>query len=800
MNFKKGGSIVGLSSKLRESGFLLFDGAMGTMLQKRKIEPGILPETLNLTHPEWLVEIHGAYIKAGAQVVYTNTFGANRLKLQKTNYTVEQVVCAAVRNARAAATGTECMVALDIGPLGQLLQPAGSLSFDEAYSLFREQVLAGEKAGADLICIETIADLAEARAAVLAAKECSTLPVICTMTFEQGGRTFTGCSVESAAITLEGLGVDMVGINCSLGPDEIYPIVKEMLQWTSLPILVKPNAGLPDPATGAYTITPAAFAESLCRIAALGVKGVGGCCGTDPAFITEVKKRLPFVVPAVPERKFACCAAVCSSTKTVLLDRVRVVGERINPTGKKRFQEAVLRGDMDYILAQALQQTSAGADILDVNVGLPAIDEKELMEQTVLSLQSVVDAPLQFDSTKPEVIERALRLYHGKAIVNSVNGDSETLLQILPIVKKYGAAVIGLTLDQGGIPENAEARFAIAERILKAAQKAGIAKKDVYIDCLTLTASAQQAAAEETLRAVSMVKQRLGLKTLLGVSNISFGLPERGKVNQTFLTMALCAGLDLPILNPNEAAMMDAVRCYHLLNNTDKDAKEYIAFCKNGAPGKQSAPPPLQELRLDYAVENGLKKEAASLTKQLLKTAAPMQIVNEFLIPALDRAGYGFEKGTLFLPQLIQSAGAAQASFEEIRSFLAKTGGGGVLKGHIVIATVKGDIHDIGKNIVKVLLENYGYGVIDLGKDVPPEKVVRAAKEYKAELVGLSALMTTTLPGMEETIRQLHAEKLPCKIMVGGAVLTKDYALQIGADYYAKDAKESVDIAKQVIG
>ena len=792
--------------------FVLLDGAMGTMLQKAGLPLGATPELLNLTNPEQILAIHRAYIEAGADVIYANTFGANRHKLAGSGHTVAEVAAAGVAIARQAAEGTECLVALDIGPIGQLLEPVGSLAFEEAVSIFREQVEAGVRAGADLIVLETLTDLGEARAAVLAAKENSALPVLCTMTFEENRRTFTGCGIPSMALTLEGLQVDALGINCSLGPDELPPLVDELRQWTGLPLVVKPNAGLPDPETGEYSVTPAAFAASAAALAEKGVKILGGCCGTTPETIAAVKAALDRLSPPAP-RKQPHIPAICSATRTIPIDRARIIGERINPTGKKLFKAALLREDVDYILTQALQQTEAGADILDVNVGLPEIDEPAMMARCVKALQSVTDAPLQLDSSDPKALEAGLRLYHGRAIVNSVNGDEESLKTVLPLVKKYGAAVVGLTLDKNGIPPRAEERFAIARRILDRALSFGIPKENVFIDCLTLTASAEQAAVRETLKALRMVKEELGLKTVLGVSNISFGLPNRELVNQTFLTLALAHGLDLPIINPNVAAMTGAVRAYHLLYNLDPNAQEFIAAYAGmiAAPAVQAAPippavaPPATPAPqspddLAYAVENGLKADAARLTAALLETTDPMEVVDTLLIPALDRTGAAFEKGTLFLPQLIQAANAAQAAFDVIKAKLSTGDQPPVSKGTIVLATVKGDIHDIGKNIVKVLLENYGYTVIDLGRDVEHQAVVDAAIRHKADIVGLSALMTTTLKSMEKTIALLHENHVPAKIMVGGAVLTPDYAEKIGADYYSKDAKESVDIARRIIG
>ena len=780
--------------------FVFLDGAMGTQLQRRGLPLGAVPELANLEHPDWLADIHRSYVEAGSDILYANTFGANREKLARSGRTVAEVVSAGVALARQAAAG-RALVALDVGPLGQLLEPNGTLRFEEAYDRFAEVMEAGAAAGADLVVIETMADLNEARAALLAAKERTSLPVLVSMSFEADRRTFLGCGVASMALTLSGLGADAIGINCSLGPLEMAPLVDELKRWTDLPLLLKPNAGLPDPAGGGYDIGPEQFAAALAGLGRAGVQLLGGCCGTGPEHIALLRRELEGARRA--RRAAAVPAAVCSGTRAVAIDRVRVIGERINPTGKKRFQQALREGDMDYILSQALAQTDAGADILDVNVGLPDVDEVRLLPETVRALQAVTDAPLQLDSTDPAALEGALRACCGKAIVNSVNGDPETLEAILPLVKKYGAAVVGLTLDQNGIPKTAEERLAIARRILDAALALGIPRRDVYIDCLTLTVSVEQAAAGETLRAVRMVKEELRLKTVLGVSNISFGLPARPLVNQNFLTMAMTCGLDLPILNPNVDAMMAAVRCFHLLTNVDAEARDFLAAYGGDAAPAPAAPASGPTARpLGELVELGLRGEAGQAARALLAAGEdPMALVDGVLIPALDRVGAQFEAGQRFLPQLIQAAGAAQAAFEAVREALAaRQDGPPVRRAPIVLATVKGDIHDIGKNIVKVLLENYGFAVLDLGRDVDPERVARAVRETGAPLVGLSALMTTTLKSMEETIALLRREELPCRVMVGGAVLTADYAARIGADFYARDAKESVDIARRVMG
>ncbi len=810
---------------LLKSEYIVLDGAMGTMLQAAGMKIGEIPEILNIENPQLLISIHEKYLNAGADIIYTNTFGANSYKLLDCGYSVEELVTAGVENAKKAVQNVkpEALVALDIGPIGQLLEPTGTLCFEEAYEMYVEIVEAGSKAGADVIVFETMTDLLDVKAAVLAAKEHSSLPVMCTMTFESNMRTFTGCMIPSMALTLKGLDVDALGVNCSLGPKELEPVIEELSKWTDKPLIVKPNAGLPDPKTNEYNVTAVEFAEYMNNLRTYGIKIFGGCCGTNPEFIEELTKMLKANGNKVIRQKTAIPAAVCSATKVVSVTEPRIIGERINPTGKKLFKEALIKGDIDYILNQALEQVQAGADILDVNVGLPGIDEKEMMITVVKALQSIVDVPLQIDSTIPEVLDAALRVYNGKPIVNSVNGEEESLNTILPLVKKYGAAVVGLTLDKDGIPKKAKDRFAIAKKIVDRAAEFGIPREDVYIDCLTLTASAEQEGVVETLKAVNMVKTELGLKTVLGVSNISFGLPNRVLVNHIFLTMALENGLDLPIINPNVEEMTGAVRAFKLLKGYDKNSVDFIGHYAGKTFSKIVVDSPKaadnantvfntdlnntqesklegEQLKLYHAVLSGLKKEGADYTAKLLEQVDAMVVINEVLIPALDKIGDDFEKGTLFLPQLIMSASVAQSAFEVIKNYMANSNVAPVSKGKIVIATVKGDVHDIGKNIVKVLLENYGYEVIDLGKDVPYQKVVDAIIEHNAKLVGLSALMTTTLVSMKETIQLIHDNHLDCKIMVGGAVLTPEYAKEIHADFYSKDVKESVDIAKKVLG
>ena len=790
--------------------FVLLDGGMGTQLQTRGLQPGQKPELAALEMPDTLTAIHADYARAGADILLANTFGANAKKLAGCPCTVEQVVSASIACARSAAAETGALVALDIGPLGELLVPAGTLSFEDAYAEFAQVIRAGAAAGADLVFLETMTDLYELKAAILAAKENCALPVFTSMSFESRGRTFTGCTVESYAVTAAGLGADAVGINCSLGPKEILPFAQRLCRSVpaGVPVFVKPNAGLPNP-DGSYNLNAAEFAAEMKAYASIGVSMVGGCCGTTPAFIAKLQQTFAPLVPAekIPIRR----SCLCTPVRFVEVDGITVVGERINPTGKKRLQQALRDGDSAYPCAQAVAQAEAGAQVLDVNAGLPGIDEAATLEHLVKDLQAITDLPLQLDSSNPEALSRALRIYNGKPIVNSVNGEQKTLDTILPLCKKYGAAVVGLALDEHGIPADSEGRFAIAKRIAAAANAAGIPNEDVYIDCLTLTASAQQEGAVQTLEALTRCKKELGVRTVLGVSNISFGLPCRGYLNTTFLTMAMSAGLDLAIMNPNTPEMMAAVRAYRVLTSQDKQSTDYVAAyadvqiqttqtSKSAATVAEVGAAAPGGDALFEAVRRGLKAEARAAADAALTMREPLDVVNTSLIPALDAVGDGFEKGTVFLPQLLQAATAAQAAFESIKAKIAASGQAQGSKGKIVIATVKGDVHDIGKNIVRVILENYGYDVLDLGRDVAPERVVEAVRQTGAKLVGLSALMTTTVPNMQATIEALHAAGLDCKVMVGGAVLTPDYARDIGADYYCKDAKASADLAKQLLG
>ena len=799
----------------RQSNTILLDGGMGTMLQAAGLKLGARPEELNITDSALIEGIHGQYAAAGSRIVNANTFGASAHKLAGSAYTLEQVITAGIENCKRACAPYGALTALDVGPLGELLEPSGTLAFEDAVAEYARIVKAGEAAGADLIFFETYTDLYELKAALLAAKENTHLPILASMSFEAGGRTFTGCTVESFAATARGLGADAVGINCSLGPKEIFPMAKRLAEAVpgNFPVFVKPNAGLPRADGSGYDITPQLFALQMKPYRELHLFAAGGCCGTTPEFIKLLNGTFAGCTPGRPAHRMP--SVLCTPVDTVTVDGITVVGERINPTGKKRFQQALREGDMNYVLEQAVSQAEAGAQILDVNVGAPGVDEPVLMEQVVKALQSVTSLPLQLDSSNVEALARGLRVYNGKPIVNSTNGEPEKLAAILPLCKKYGAAIVGLAIDEKGIQPKAADRVAIARRITEAALAAGIPREDIYIDCLTLTASAQQEDVLATVQALEACKKELGVRTVLGVSNISFGLPCRTYLNTTFLTMAMYAGLDLAIMNPSSEEMMAAVYAYNVLTNRDKQSTKYIERFADRVPASTAlaqaakavpaASAAEAELTGPYAalmkaVEKGLKGDAAAHTRTLLAEKQPLEVVDEALIPALDIVGAKYEKGTLFLPQLLQAASAAQSAFEEIKTAIAQKGEGSASKGRIVLATVKGDVHDIGKNIVRVILENYGFEVLDLGRDVPVETVVDTVREKDVHLVGLSALMTTTLKSMEETIAALRAAKLDCKIMVGGAVLTPEYAEKIGADWYAKDAKRSADIAKEFFG
>ena len=780
-------------TELLKKEYVILDGGFGTELIKRGKTPEEDSALSVFLRPDDVEAIHRSYVEAGSDIIMADTFSANRYKLDGKNKTVEEAIKQALTLAKNATKGTETLVGLDVSTLGKILEPVGELTYDEAYDAFKEIVVFGEKYGADVICLETFTDLREARLALLAAKENTSLPVTASLSFDENGTTMNGNTPGAVALALTALGVDAVGVNCALGPDKLGKVVDELLEYASVPVIVKPNAGLPDPETNEYSETSENFSLIMKEYYKKGVCLLGGCCGTTPEFIKDLKKTLE---KTKKENAPVPHNAISGTGKAVTLTEPRIIGERINPTGKKKFKEALENNDIDYIVNQGLEQVAAGADILDVNVGHTGIDEKEMMVKVVKALQGVISVPLQIDSTNPEVIEAALRVYTGKAIVNSVNAEEKSLKEILPIVKKYGASVVGLTLDENGIPEKAEERVKLAEKIILRAEKEGIKREDVFIDCLTLTVSADGASAKCTLDALKSVKEKYNVKTVLGVSNISFGLPKREIVNTTFLTLALENGLDLPIINPNIESMTGAFRAFKVLREFDKNCTEYIEKTVNTETTQFANA--RKEITLQQAVEKGLSKEAVKITEKLLKDTSFDEIINGILIPALDKIGAEFESGKLFLPQLIISAEAAGESFNVLKKKMKESGTNGESKGVIVIATVKGDVHDIGKNIVKTVLENYGYTVVDLGKDVEPQKVLEAQKEHNAKLVGLSALMTTTLGAMEDTIKLLKETQADCKIMVGGAVLTKEYAKKIGADFYAKDAKSAADVAKEI--
>lgn len=774
--------------------WIYFDGGLGTMLQERGLPGGEYPETWNLTHPEELIAIHKAYLEAGCHVINANTFGANGLKFDN----VEEIITAGIQLAKEAKKQAGCMdayVALDIGPTGKLLEPMGDLPFEKAVSYFSQMVKAGVKADADLILIETMSDTYEAKAAVLAAKENSNLPVIVTMIFDENQRLLTGGSVESAVAMLEGLRVDALGINCGLGPEQMLPVVKRIREVSSLPIIVNPNAGLPVQVNGktVYDLKADDFAQAMVKIAQIGVQGLGGCCGTTPEYIQkmiEAVKDIPCKPNTMKEQTWVTsyASAVQIGKKAV------VIGERINPTGKKRFQQALRNKEFDYILSQALEQEETGAQILDVNVGLPDIDEADMMKETVVRLQNVCALPLQIDTGNLEALENALRLYNGKPMVNSVNGKLDSMESVFPLIQKYGAVVVGLCLDESGIPSTSKERLAIAQKIVKKAQEYGIQKKDIVIDGLAMTISSQSDGALVTLDTLQKVKEELNVSTILGVSNISFGLPQREIINSYFLSMALQSGLSCAMINPNNEMMKKAFDASMALMNQDAQCMHYISSYSKQVEEKKSENP---EISLSFAIQKGIQDRVKEITTSLLETKEPLGIIDEELIPALDLVGKGFEQGTVFLPQLLMSAEAAKASFEVLKEKMAQNQS--LSKGKIILATVQGDIHDIGKNIVKVLLENYGYEVLDLGKDVAPEVIVQTAISEEVKLVGLSALMTTTVKSMEKTIELLHKEKPDTFVVVGGAVLNQEYADQIHADHYAKDAMATVRYAEQIL-
>ena len=781
---------------------LYFDGGMGTLLQSKGLKPGELPEVWNLEHTEEIVDIHRQYYEAGSDIVLTNTFGANALKFHDSKYALKDIVTAAVANVKKAASlgvhdGREVYTALDIGPTGKLLKPMGDLAFEDAYEAFKEVVKYGEDAGVDLIHIETMSDTYEVKAAVLAAKENTDLPVFATMIFDEKGKLLTGGDVPSVVAMLEGLRVDALGINCGMGPEQMLPILSEIMEYTSIPVIVKPNAGLPKQRDGEvyYDVVPRQFAQTMQKVLQLGASVIGGCCGTTPehirVMIQGVQSRQ--LQRPVPTDK----TIVSSYGKAVLLgQKPMIIGERINPTGKKKFKQALKEHDMDYILKEGITQQDRGAHILDVNVGLPDIDEVAMMKEVITELQSVTSLPLQIDTVDIKAMEAAMRIYNGKPMVNSVNGKQESMDQVFPLIQKYGGVVIGLTIDEEGIPKTAEGRIKIAGKIIKEAEKYGIQKKDIVIDVLAMTISSEPDGAKVTLEALKGVREAYGVCTVLGVSNISFGLPYRPAINSNFYTMAMQNGLSAGIINPSSEDMMRSYFSFCALMNYDENCEEYIQ--KYGNQQISTTSIMSSELTLKSAIEKGLKEEAHHATRELLKSQEPLEIINQHLIPALDIVGKGFEKGTIFLPQLLMSADAAKIAFAVLKDVLAQNGGDVQKKDKVILATVKGDIHDIGKNIVKVLLENYSFDVIDLGKDVPPETIVDCAIREDVKLIGLSALMTTTVVSMEDTIKLLHQKKPECKVMVGGAVLNQDYADMIGADFYGKDAMQSVYYAQRV--
>ena len=794
---------------------LFLDGGMGTLLQAEGLAPGELPETWNIEHPEKVEAIHRRYYEAGSDVVLANTFGANVCKFHDDRYTVEEVIRAGIANAKRAGEqiGKETYVALDMGPTGKLLKPMGDLDFDDAYEAFAEAVRYGEKYGADLIHIETMSDSYELKAAILAAKENSSLPVFVTMIFDERGKLLTGGDVPSVVAMLEGLRVDALGLNCGLGPKQMLPILNDLRRYTSLPIIVKPNAGLPKQKNGEtyYDVEPDEFARIMQEVVKEGACVIGGCCGTTPEHIKKLVEECKDLPLREIEKKHD--TIVSSYGQAVILDDMpRIIGERINPTGKKKFKEALKNEDMDYILKEAITQQDKGAHILDVNVGLPDIDEVAMMEKVVKELQSVTSLPLQIDTVDGKAMERAMRIYNGKPMINSVNGKQVSMDEVFPLVRKYGGVVVGLTIDEEGIPKDAEGRVRVAGKIINEAAKYGIDKKDIVIDVLTMTISSEKDGAKVTLEALKRVREEFGVRTVLGVSNISFGLPRRPIVNSYFYAMAMQNGLTAGIINPSSEDMMKAYRSYNALMGFDENCTNYISTyagttetvtvqASQATAAAGNAPKAAGvEMTLKYAIERGLKEEAHHITRDLIGTREPLDIIQEELIPALNVVGEGFEKGTVFLPQLLMSADAAKIAFAVIKDVLASSGQEEEKKEKIILATVKGDIHDIGKNIVKVLLENYGFDVIDLGKDVPPEAIVEKAVEENVTLVGLSALMTTTVVSMEETIKLLREKKPDCKVMVGGAVLNQDYADMIGADFYGKDAMQSVHYAQKFFG
>ena len=787
---------MGIREELRERR-LIFDGGMGSLLQARGLAAGEAPELWNLLHPEQIAQVHRQYREAGADVLTANTFGANRLKLAGTPYQAAEIIAAGVRLAKEAGGA---YTALDMGPTGKLLAPYGELELEEAIAAFAEMAAAGEAAGADFALIETMGDLMEVKAAMLAIRESTRLPIVVTMTFDGQGKLLMGADIETAVTTVQALGADALGMNCGLGPHQFTELLPRLLACSSVPVLLSPNAGLPVSVNGEtmYTVGPGEFAEAMAEMARMGAHALGGCCGTTPEHIAALKaacRDIPFVPP---ERKRE--TKVCSGRATVRFgERALVIGDRLNPTGKPKLKKALREGERDYLLREALAQEEAGADILDVNVGLPGIDEPGVMEQAVKRLQAVTALPLQIDTSDGKAMEKALRCYNGRPLLNSVCGKEESLETVLPLAKKYGAAVVALTLDEKGIPATAQGRLDIARKILERAREYGLEEEDIVVDPLTMAVSTGTDNALVTLEALKRIREELGVHTVLGVSNISFGLPRRDIINAAFFTLALGAGLSAGIINPGSEGMRDALAASHVLGGKDESCGSYLARYGGEGTGKAAqAPADRAAASLRESIVAGLKDQSRDLAAALAEAKAPLDIIDGELVPALDEVGKGFEKGKVFLPQLLMSAEAAKAAFGALRERMERDGQAQEKRGRIVLATVKGDVHDIGKNIVRALLENYGYEVVDLGKDVAPEQVLEAAKEGKTRLVGLSALMTTTVAAMEETIALLHRELPGIRVMVGGAVLTQDYAEQIGADYYAKDAMRSVEIAGEV--
>lgn len=792
---------------------LFLDGAMGTQLVKEGLQPGEYPESWNIEHPDVIYRIHKAYFDAGSDIVLTNTFGANKIKYHDERYTLSDVVSAAVANAKKAAEecDRETYVALDIGSTGKLLKPVGELDFEDAYDAFAELVREGAAAGADLIHIETMSDTYETKAAVLAAKENSSLPIFVTVILDENGKLLTGGDIPTVVAMLEGLRVDALGLNCGMGPEQMLDFLHEIRRYTSLPIIMKPNAGLPQQRDGEtyYDVEPEDFAKALHRLVDAGANVIGGCCGTTPEHIRAMKKECENLTMLLPEEKQG--TYVTSYSQAVELSKIPVViGERINPTGKKKFKQALQEMNFDYILGEGFKQLEAGAHILDVNVGLPDIDEVFMMEETIKRLQSVIRLPLQIDTVDEQAMERAMRIYNGKPMVNSVSGKQASMDSVFPLIQKYGGVVVALTLDEDGIPQTADGRVAIAEKIINEAAKYGIKPKDIVLDVLTMTISSEPDGAKVTLEALRRVRERYGVGTVLGVSNISFGLPERGTINSHFYSLALQAGLTAGIINPASEEMMDAYYSYMALMCLDENCENYISrfagrkkkvYVESTTEGNKNTSGATQEPALFQAVLKGWNAESELATQELIDAGtAPLDIIDSYLIPALDKVGKGFEDGTVFLPQLLMSAEAAKTAFGVIKKVMEASGDTEEHKDKIILATVKGDIHDIGKNIVKVLLENYGFEVIDLGKDVPPEVIVKTACDMDVALVGLSALMTTTVVSMEETIKLLKKERPQCKVVVGGAVLNQSYADMIGADHYAKDAMQTVYYAQEIFG